>query len=269
MQLDPLIMAFYRDRYDEDTRLTRSRHGQLDFIRTQELLRRLLPPVPARVLDVGGGTGVHARWLADDGYVVHLVDPVPGHVEQAAAQGGFTAALGDVRDLHESDDSADVTVLLGPLYHLIDAGDRARALTEAVRVTRPGSLVAAAAISRHAALLELTGLGVLTDADLPAIKDLLATGDNVDDPAGFTTAHFHHAAELAAELEHAGLDAVLVYGIEGPAAPALDNAAEDDAEAMLDSAVRYARLVETDPALSAASPHFLGVGRVRATWSAS
>lgn len=87
MELDPLIVAFYRDRYDEGSRLTRSRHGQLEFVRTQELLRRLLPRVPARVLDVGGGTGIHARWLADDGYDVHLVDPVPGHVTKAAEHG--------------------------------------------------------------------------------------------------------------------------------------------------------------------------------------
>lgn len=79
-----------------------------------------------------------------------------------------------------------MTLLLGPLYHLIDPADRAAALTEAVRVTRPGGLVAAAAISRHAALLY--------------------------DPQGFTNAHFHRAGELAAELEWAGLDGVVVYG---------------------------------------------------------
>lgn len=133
-----------------------------------------------------------------------------------------------------------MTLLLGPLYHLIDPADRAAALTEAVRVTRPGGLVAAAAISRHAALLELTGLGILGNADLPEIEELLATGRNVDDPQGFTNAHFHRAGELAAELEWAGLDGVVVYGIEGPAAPALDNAADQDAAAVLDSAVRCA-----------------------------
>jgi hypothetical protein len=54
---DPLIHAFYRDRYVEDDRLSRTAHGQLEFLRTQELLRRYLPVPPATVLDGGGATG--------------------------------------------------------------------------------------------------------------------------------------------------------------------------------------------------------------------
>lgn len=262
VQLDPLILAFHRDRYREHERLTRSGHGRLELVRTRELLRRHLPPGPVTVLDVGGGTGVHARWLAADGHRVHLVDPVPGHVEQAASVPGVTAALGDARALDQPDDSVDVTLLLGPLYHLVDAGDRARAVAEAVRVTRPGGLVAAAAINRYAALLELTGLGLLDDDTIGEVTGLLATGVNTDDPDGFTTAYFHRVEEFSAELGDAGLIEVTVFGVEGPAAPALDNAAPDLAPAVFASAVRCARLVETDPALLATSPHLLGIGRV-------
>src|SRR3981081_726397 len=77
--------------------------GLLEFTRTQEILRRHLPPAPATVLDVGGGPGTHARWLASDGHRVHLVDPVALHVRQAleatAAQPDhpFTASVGDAR----------------------------------------------------------------------------------------------------------------------------------------------------------------------------
>lgn len=97
---------------------------------------------------------MHARWLAADGYEVHLVDPVPAHVEAAAALPGVSAELGDARQLSAQDRSADVVLLLGPLYHLTEPADRARALTEAQRVLRPGGLVAAAAISRYLSLLE-------------------------------------------------------------------------------------------------------------------
>jgi ubiquinone/menaquinone biosynthesis C-methylase UbiE len=55
------VARFYAEAYDEDVRLTRSPHGRLEFARTRELLERVLPAPPARVLDVGGGTGIHAR----------------------------------------------------------------------------------------------------------------------------------------------------------------------------------------------------------------
>src|SRR5580692_6546737 len=100
--------------------------GQLELIRTQEVLRRHLPPPPALVLDVGGGTGVHAAWLAADGYRVHVVDLTPRHVEKVRADLGaldVTADLGDARQLHHPDRSFDVVLLLGPLYHLTEEAE--------------------------------------------------------------------------------------------------------------------------------------------------
>ena len=76
--------------------------GRLELLRTQEILRRHLPPPPARVLDVGGATGVHASWLAGDGYRVHLVDLAPGHVEKVLVDLGplgVTAERGNARNL--------------------------------------------------------------------------------------------------------------------------------------------------------------------------
>jgi ubiquinone/menaquinone biosynthesis C-methylase UbiE len=108
------------------------------------VLRRVLPAPPARVVDVGGGSGVHAEWLAADGHVVELVDPVPLHVEQASRVPGVTARHGDARDLPMPGASADAVLLLGPLYHLVEREDRVRALREAARVVRPGGVVAAA-----------------------------------------------------------------------------------------------------------------------------
>ena len=130
------ILDFYQAG-DEDRRLRAPAAGRLELIRTQEILRRSLPPAPALVLDVGGGTGVHAEWLTADGYQVRLLDPVAGHVSVAIAS-GHDAVLGHAGDLPWGDDVADATLLLGPLYHLVSATDRAAALTEAVRVTRPG-----------------------------------------------------------------------------------------------------------------------------------
>ncbi len=262
VELDPLIRGFYRDRYREDDRLIRSGHGQLEFVRTQELLRRFLPMPPATVLDVGGATGIHAAWLAGDGYSVHLVDPVVEHVERASAVGGFTASVGDARSLLQETDSVDVTLLLGPLYHLVDAADRAQALTEARRVTRPGGLVVAAGISRYAGLLEYGCSGLLTEENSHLFTDALASGRNYDDPNGFTNAHFHHVDELRTEFETAGLHDIAVLGVEGPAAPTLDNATPEEVPTLLPAAITMARLLESDPRMISSSFHFLAFGRV-------
>jgi 2-polyprenyl-3-methyl-5-hydroxy-6-metoxy-1,4-benzoquinol methylase len=100
---------YYLNGTTEDTRLTRSAHGRLEFLRTQELIRRFRPgPV---VLDVGGATGIHARWLARDGHQVHVIDPIPTHVSAAAVIPGVTASIGDARSLSRPDSSVDTVML--------------------------------------------------------------------------------------------------------------------------------------------------------------
>src|SRR5258707_8927005 len=103
--------------------------GLIELARPQDVLERSLPAPPARVLDVGGGTGVYARGLAGRGYEVHLVDPVPRHVEEARMHPGPVLAgarVGDARRLEEADASADAVALLGPLYHPTPRDDQSR-----------------------------------------------------------------------------------------------------------------------------------------------
>jgi ubiquinone/menaquinone biosynthesis C-methylase UbiE len=104
---------------DEGQRLLRSGHGRLELERMRELFVRHLPAAPARILDVGGGTGIHAVWLAEQGYQVTLLDPVPRHVAAASAYGTFAAQVGDARALPHDDATADAVLLLGPMYHLV------------------------------------------------------------------------------------------------------------------------------------------------------
>lgn len=264
-ELAPEIVRFYDETIDEATRLTGSADGVLEMVRTQELLRRYLPPAPATVLDVGGGPGAHARWLVKDGYTVHLVDPIQRHVDQAV-EVGCTVELGDARALIAEDASFDVVLLLGPLYHLPDPGDRRKALAEAYRVMRPGGLVAAAAISRYASIWENAATtGLAREPVQQAVERILATGVH-DGKKAFTLASFHTGPELADELTGAGFADVAVRGVEGPAWGLL-KAVEQQTGAsavdtpLFDAALAAARMAEPYPDLLAAGSHLLAVGR--------
>ena len=131
--------------------------GALEFARTKEILGRFLEP-RSEIADVGGAVGHYAEWLADERHSVELLDVVPLHVDLARQRAGeparFGARLGDARALPFDDGSFDAILLLGPLYHLGEARDRALALREAARVCRAGGIVFAAAISRLAPLLD-------------------------------------------------------------------------------------------------------------------
>jgi SAM-dependent methyltransferase len=254
------LVTHYADGPGEATRLTRSPHGRLEYLRTRELLRQELPGAPARVLDVGGATGVHAAWLARGGYSVCVVDPVPGHVAEAAALPGVEAEVGDARELSAPDGSADVVLVLGPLYHLRECSERALALSQARRVLRPGGLLAAAGISRYLSALEVGTNGGLTARLEPSIMEVIDTG-SYDGHVGFVPAHFHTAEELGAEVTAAGFTDVRVHGVEGPSWMALDVAGAEEFDVRLDAALRLARLVERDPLLINASAHFLAFAR--------
>ncbi|MEU5835102.1 methyltransferase domain-containing protein [Streptomyces diacarni] len=265
VELASEVMTFYASTVDESVRLSSSADGRLEMLRTQELLRRYLPSAPACVLDVGGGPGAHARWLVEDGYSVHLVDPVPRHVE-TARQVATTAELGDARDLGGDDAEYDAVLVLGPLYHLLERDDRDRALAEAYRLVKPGGLVAAAGINRYASLFEHTAFAHLyKDGVRESIESILASRVH-DGKQSFTAAYFHSGAELREEVAAAGFVSTEVFGIEGPTWGMLKATEQYTKESVIgsplfESALAAARMAEPYPELLAASSHMLTVGR--------
>ena len=255
-------MAYYQ-RGRERSRLKTS--SRLEFVRTTELLERLLPPPPARVLDVGGGAGAYAVPLAEAGYEVVLVDAVPLHVEQARQAGVPSALVGDARKLDFADDLLDAVLLLGPLYHLLERRMRVCALREAARVLRPSGVVVAAVISRFASTLDGLHAGFLADARSERIVETdLATGhhENPDrTPGWFTTAYFHHPVELAREFDEAGCGTIEVFAIEGPTSGMADLDAWLDDSDQLATLLRAIRRVQSEPSLLGCSGHLLIVAR--------
>jgi SAM-dependent methyltransferase len=260
--IQPSVLGYYAQ-LGERSRLSEDPMGQLEYLRTRELLTRWLPRRPSQVVDVGGATGVHAQWIAELGHRVQVIDPASAQVAEAARLPGVTACVGDARALPWADASADVVLMLGPLYHLPSRADRLRAWREAVRVVRPGGVVAAAVILRRASLLDYASSGLLDEQNLGRIAVTLSTGEH--DPAlGFTDAYFHTVGELRAELDEAGLAEAEVLPIEGPGILAVRGVHRADgvvSAELLDSAARLARVAESDPAMLDIGSHLLGVGR--------
>ncbi|HEX5937057.1 MAG TPA: methyltransferase domain-containing protein [Actinomycetota bacterium] len=262
--MDPHVVAHYSLGVETE-RLVAGGSSRIEFARTKELLARFLPGPPARVLDVGGGPGWYASWLADLGYDVHLIDPVPLHVEQAtrrAADGpSFSAALGDARELQHPDETADVVLLMGPLYHLPERAARLTALREAGRVVTRAGLVVVATISRFAGLLDMMRSGRLSDPRHRPSDEELATGKHINltgDPEYFTTAYFHHPDEIAGEVIDAGLTLEATFGIEGPGWLIWERW---DDETYRDSILRAARQLEQEPTVIGVSGHLLTFAR--------
>ena len=265
--VNPEIAAYYSGEWDEDARI-RSGLGELELIRTKEIVSRYLAAAPLDVIDIGGASGIHSEWLLDMGHRVDLVDPVPFLVDQARTRlgdrSGFTATPGDGRSLPFGDNRYDAVMLFGPLYHLTERVDRLAAWSEARRVCRPGGLIFAAAISRFSSLFSGLAGEVIFDPTFRSVVEQDLVDGQHRNPEGwdyFTTAYFHHPDELRSEAADAGIEVEAVLGVEGIGAwiPRLERSWDDpDRRAII---VDAARAIEAEPTLLGLGPHLILVGR--------
>jgi ubiquinone/menaquinone biosynthesis C-methylase UbiE len=268
-------IAAHYDLGVEEPRLRRSQ-GMLEFVRTQEIVRRKIPPPPAVIWDVGGGPGIYSRWLAGLGYEVHLLDAMPLHVQQAktasASQPDHPIAsiqLGDARRIPASDRSADVVLLLGPLYHLVEKDDRLASLAESVRILKPNGILLCAAISRFASAFDGMCRDFLADpVFLDIVKQDLDSGQHrnpTNHPSYFTTAFFHRPDELAREMAESGFVVDQVLGVEGPGWLLHDFDERWKGQEGRERILWLARALEAEPSLLGMSAHLLGIGRLPAS----
>jgi ubiquinone/menaquinone biosynthesis C-methylase UbiE len=260
--------------YGEADEASRLQTGwfQLERARTQELILRHIPPAPATVVDVGGGAGVYACWLAARGYQVHLLDPVQKHVEKARAASTLqpenplaSAEVGDARHLPQGEASADAILLLGPLYHLVERKDRLAALREARRVLRPGGVLFGAAISRFASLLDSLSHGFFDDRMFaPILARDLEDGQHrnpTDNPIYFTDAVFHRQDELSKEFQEAGFEDAEIVAIEGPGWLARDFDRLWNNPAQRERLLDAVRKVEREASVLGATSHLMAIAK--------
>lgn len=148
------ILKDFYENIDEDKRLVKTRQGQLEYFVTMNYIHKFAKTGDC-VLEIGAGTGRYSIALAKEGFQVSAVELVEKNLEElkvnASALPNIEVYQGDALDLSRFDDNSfDITLSFGPMYHLYDEKDQHKALDEAIRVTKPGGVILVAFLSAHA-----------------------------------------------------------------------------------------------------------------------
>lgn len=153
-----LVQEVYR-RFDENTRLTKSKAAQVEFLTTVKYIEAYLAP-NARILDIGAGAGEYSLYFARKGFQVSALELADSNI--AAFREKITPELplelnqGNALDLSRYEDgSFDIVLLLGPLYHLHRDGDKLQCIREAKRVCKPGGKLFFAFITNDIVILTM------------------------------------------------------------------------------------------------------------------
>ncbi|MCL2198678.1 MAG: class I SAM-dependent methyltransferase [Defluviitaleaceae bacterium] len=143
--------------YDEDARLG-YKHGQVEFLTTMRYIEKYLIQ-DAHVLEVGAGTGRYSRTIADMGYKVEAVELIQHNIEifrkQITSTQKINITQGNALDLGMFENNTfDMTLVFGPMYHLYTEADKHQAISEALRVTKRGGVIFVAYCIGDASILE-------------------------------------------------------------------------------------------------------------------
>jgi ubiquinone/menaquinone biosynthesis C-methylase UbiE len=219
------IIRYYTNSKIELNRLNTG-HSQFEKARTQQILLRYLNQKPLKILDVGGGVGTYSFWLSEMGHEVHLIDPVPIHIEEAKKQSDqanrplSSINVGEARNLQFKDSYFDIVLLFGPLYHLIKKEERISALLEAKKVARKDAKIFCVSISRYAFLFDVFFHDIMkvNSQSMSKVESHFSTGqirNSGEQTGGFTTAYAHQEGELGEEIVEAGLNLDQIIAIDG------------------------------------------------------
>ena len=269
MNIKKEILKYYESGVEKD-RLSKG-FFQLERARTQELILRYLKRAPLNILDVGGGAGFYSFWLSELGHNVYLVDPVEPNVQEAKnysrklGQELSGTYVGEATQLKFDPGYFDVVLMMGPLYHLTEKSQRAKALIEAYRVLAKKGLLIASGISRYASMFNGFFEGFIVDqAFLRIMSKDLKTGQHRNPTPHaeyFTTSYFHKPEELSQEIEEAKFKVENLLAVESFGWLISDFNHRWKNEIFQNLLLSSIRQVESDPSLLGISAHLLCVGR--------
>lgn len=144
-KLDNILNSFYKEVCAEDERLTMDKAHYIEFITTTQYIDKYLKP-SNRILEIGAGTGAYSLYYAKKGFQVDAVELVQTNLDilksKITDDMNINAIQGNALDLSMYEDNTfDITLSLGPLYHLFKPEEVTKAIDEAIRVTKPGGKI--------------------------------------------------------------------------------------------------------------------------------
>lgn len=144
----------YYNKFNEDKRLTR-RHGKVEFIVTLKYIHDYLNKINnPKIIDIGAGTGKYSIELSNQGYDVTAIELVKHNLSYIKKYNKIKSYQGNAIDLSRfKDETFDLTLLFGPMYHLIDENDKIKALNEAKRITKKDGIIMVAYIMNDYCIL--------------------------------------------------------------------------------------------------------------------
>ena len=278
--IDTTVLAGYNAGIERNR--LRTGIGRIEFDRTKEILLEKLPKPPAVIYDIGGAYGEYAWWLSSLGYEVHLFDLSETNIkmseELADEYPGVclkAAMVCDARSIPRPDKSADVVLLMGPLYSITEYEERILAIRESRRLLKDDGVLFSAALTPYSVLIPRIAMYHEDDTkkrrelDDPAVLSMI--GRALEDGCyinperkianGLGSSHLHTARALREELRCGGFATATVHGVMGGAwlAPNLNELLEH--EETREVLMETVRMIDTHEEIIGLSGHLLAVSK--------
>ncbi len=255
------VEAFY-EAYDEWSRLDRHK---VEFEITKRYFDNFITE-PSRILDIGGGPGRYSIHLTQEGHRVVLLDLTKKHIELAiekAQEAGIeleAAIHGSALELDSYNlGEFDVTLIMGPLYHLTRLEDRVKVVEDTLKRLKPGGTIFASFISAYAPAVDLIKAYPEDLKDPQQLLKYLENGINKANE-GFTDAYFMKPQEARGFMQEFGLTELAFVGVEGLAAT-VESRLNQLSQEVFDKWIEVLYQLSQDEHIFGSCEHYLYIGK--------
>ena len=246
----------YYNKFNEEKRLL-SRHGQVEYVITMKYIHKYLENMNSpSIIEVGAGTGRYCVALANEGYDVSAVELVKSNLGTLKAKKSSVKAYqGNALDLHRfQDEMFDVTLVLGPLYHLKTLNEQVMALKEAKRITKKNGVIMVAYVMNDYSVIQ----HAFMDGFLQQSLDVLDNTFKIDDPNDlYNRVRLDNINDLNSK---SGLERIQIIAVDGPTdylRPVINKMSEEDFQIF----IQYVESICEREELMGASSHTLDILR--------